>query len=255
MAHKIGIIFPVINKWELTTVAVGSVKSKYEMFVVLVDNGSSDSTLTWAKQGGSNIIDKVIENGTNKGLTIAWNQGVLAAREAGCDLVILANNDIVLHPETINNMVDELDQHADWGMITAVNDKGWCDANGGPDAILTKIINEPGNVSPHPDFSFFMVRMSAFDTLKAKEEPEGKEPNPGMFDEQFSHRGKAYFEDNDFHYRMHKAGIPCMSTTRAPYYHYASQTANQGNVIGLNFDLNRMYFIEKHGMSPQQTGL
>lgn len=252
--HKIGIIFPVINKVELTTAAIHSVKSQWPLHVVLVDNGSTDITLSWAKQGGANIIDEVIENGSNKGLTIAWNQGVAAARAAECDLVILANNDILLHPKTIDNMVEELDKNPDWGMVTAVNDKGWCEANGGPTAIFTKQVDEPGSSSDHPDFSFFMVRMSAFDQLKAKEEPDGKEPNPGLFDEQFSHRGRAFFEDNDMHYRFHKAGIPAKCTTRAPYYHYASQTASTAP-SGLNFELNKQYFIEKHGMTPQQTGL
>lgn len=253
MTHKIGIVFPVINRVDLTTAAIESVKSQWPVEIILIDNGSTDNTLPWAKQGGTRI-SRVIENGENKGLTIAWNQGVACAREAGCDLVILANNDILLSPKTIDNLVEELDKHPDWGMATGINDKGWCDANGGPTAIMTKPIDEPGSDSEHPDFSFFMVRMSAFDQLKAKEEPEGKEPNPGLFDEQFSHRGKAYFEDNDFHFRMSKAGIPCRCTTRAPYYHYASQTAS-ANPAGLNFEKNKQYFIEKHGMTPQQTGL
>lgn len=255
MDHKIAIVFPVINKVELTTAAINSIKTKHEKLVVIIDNGSTDSTVGWANQGGAHMVDKVIENGENRGLTVAWNQGIAYARENGCDLVILANNDILLHPDTIDHLVEDMDKNPDWGICSAVNEKGWCDANGGPTAIFTKVIEEPGSNSEHPDFSFFMLRLEALDRLKAKEEPEGKEPNPGLFDEEFSRRGKAFFEDNDMHDRMHQAGIPCRCITRAPYYHYASQTASSGQAAGLNFEANRAYFIQKKGKTVEEIGL
>lgn len=241
---KVGIIFPVINHLDLTRAAVASVQSKHETFIVIVDNGSTDGTPAWAVQ--TDRIGSCINNQMNAGLTVAWNQGVKKCRDNGCEYILIANNDIVLHPQVIDNLVADLEAHPDWWLLSAVNDRGWADEHGGPEAIKNKPIPEQGSVRPHPDFSCFMVRATLFDEL-AKKQSEAKEPNPGWFDEEFSRIGKAFYEDNDFHYRLHKAGMFAGCTDRAPYYHYASVTATS---IGVGGGANSVYFSNKHGGPP-----
>lgn len=239
---KVGIIFPVINHLELTKAAAASIQSQHETFVVVVDNGSTDGTVVWA-----GLQDySVIINGSNLGLTIAWNQGVKACLHAGCNYILIANNDIILHPQTIDNLVQGLEEHPDWWLLSAVNDKGWAEEHGGPQAIKDKPIPDVASVRPHPDFSCFMVRAGLFDHL-AKQPTEALEPNPGYFDEEFSRIGKAFYEDNDFHYRLHKAGLFAGCTDRAPYYHYASMTASS---TGIGGGANSVYFLRKHGGPP-----
>jgi len=245
---KVGIVIPVINHVDMTLAAVASIQSQYETYTVIVDNGSTDGT---REAFAYMTTGRYIDNGENKGLTIAWNQGVSACFEAGCNYILLANNDIVLHPKTIDNLVETLEQHPDWGMATGVNDKGWADEHGGPQAIGQKEIAAVESVRPHPDFSCFMVRASIFDQLRRFElKHSPMDPNPGFFDEEFSRRGKAFYEDNDLHFRLHRAGIPAFCTDRAPYYHYASVTAGS---TGITSGINRDYFVEKWGGSPQEV--
>lgn len=230
---KIAVIFPVINCLDYTKQAIASMKSQHELAVVIVDNGSTDGTQAWARQQGY----EVIENGENKGLTIAWNQGMHWAHAHGCQYAILANNDILLHPATIDALAGAMEANPDWGIGTAVNERGWCLANGGAEAIFKKELPAEPTDAESPDFSFFMVRFSAYEQV-------------GDFDEEFSRRGKAYFEDNDYHYRMKLAGIPARCFTGAPYFHYGSTTQAQqigGIVPAPKFQENARYYMEKWG--------
>lgn len=241
------IVMPVINCWNFTKEALLSIKTNYHaLHVVIVDNGSNDATLASTLAYIAKRVElgfhtfKMIENHENIGLTLAWNQGVQEARELGCEYVLIANNDIILNPYTIDNLVKALDEHPEWGMATAVNERGWCDANGGPFSVLTKTIPLSPTDAESPDFSCFMLKMATFDRV-------------GEFDVEFSRRGRAYFEDNDYHYRMKMAGLPARCITSAPYYHYGSQTQHQ-NVTPIvpseGFIANRDYFIEKWGGMP-----
>lgn len=251
---KVGIIFPVINHLELTKAAIASIQSKHELHIVLVDNGSTDGTREWfTDPNQAGFRGHYIGNKANAGLTIAWNQGVSSCLENGCDYIFLPNNDVVFHPQTIDNLVQGLEEHPEWGLLSGVNDKGWCEEHGGPQAITGKPIPDEASYRPHPDFSCFMVRASLFDQLKAWEEKaaaEGRikaEPNPGWFDENYSLIGKAFYEDNDFHFRLHRAGIWAGCTDRAPYYHYASMTAGS---TGIGGGANSVYFATKFGGPP-----
>lgn len=236
---KFLIVFPVINCLEYTKAAIESVESKHQHGVLVVDNGSNDGTREWMLEqtniGKTNRqVVQYIDNGENLGLTIAWNQGVKRAKELGCEFVLLANNDVILHPLAIDNLIDALEKNLEWGMATAVNNRGWCDVNGGPQAIKNMAIPENPTNSEHPDFSMFMLRISAYDAV-------------GPFDEEFSKRGKAYYEDNDYHHRMNLLNIPARCIDNAPYYHYGSITANTSNVRSV---INQQYYIEKWGGLP-----
>jgi GT2 family glycosyltransferase len=92
-------------------------------------------------------------------------------------------------------------------------------------------------ISEHPDFSCFIVPSDIFKEI-------------GRFDENFR---PAYFEDNDFHYRIDLTTWDAHATTKAPYYHYGSITQNsvpQGIIPGTQFEANRAYFVKKWGGLP-----
>lgn len=64
----------------------------------------------------------------------------------------------------------------------------------------------------------------------------------------------AYFEDNDFHVRLHRAGIRAVGLN-AEFRHYRSSTLRHADVeerwrINRNFDHNKQRFLEIHKCLP-----
>jgi hypothetical protein len=63
----------------------------------------------------------------------------------------------------------------------------------------------------------------------------------------------AYWEDNDYHYRMNVLGIPAIVLPTAIFYHFGSRTQNLANETGQQmvnspmFTKNREYMFEKWG--------
>jgi len=73
----------------------------------------------------------------------------------------------------------------------------------------------------------------------------------GSFDERLY---PAYFEDNDYHYRIRLAGMRAITHPPAMFYHYGSRTQNEAGgaplVPGNVFDENRRRYIQKWGGPP-----
>ena len=233
---KTAIVFPVFNCLEYTKQALESVVSKDKHLVIIIDNGSTDGTKEFC-ESYEPLKDqgfKYVRHEENTGVAAAWNEGIAKAIELHptIEYVLVSNNDVILHPKTIDNMIDSLDRHEDWGMVTASNQRAVIQE---AEAIKVKEIEIPAeSFSEGPDFGCFMIRKSAYDKV-------------GKFDEGFV---LGFFEDNDYHFRMKKLAIPAMTTTLCPYYHFGSRTQNQkpgGIVDGKQFDRNRQYYVQKHG--------
>lgn len=170
----------------------------------------------------------------NIGVSPAWNRGIKQAILEGADYILVINDDILFSPQTIDALVDHLDKYKNAVMATGANKRHEIE----PDAILDYPIVTEESISQGPDFSCFMIRPSTIDEI-------------GWFDEEFA---PAYFEDNDYHYRIKLAGKTADATTLAPFYHYGSVTQNSeplGVVKGPVFERNRDYFASKWGAYPE----
>jgi GT2 family glycosyltransferase len=71
--------------------------------VVLVDNGSLDGTLETVRRCFPEI--EVIANAANTGYVHANNQGITRALERGADWILLLNNDVIMEPGALAEMV------------------------------------------------------------------------------------------------------------------------------------------------------
>jgi GT2 family glycosyltransferase len=77
----------------------------------------------------------------------------------------------------------------------------------------------------------------------------------GEFDEVFA---PAYFEDNDYHYRIQLAGLLAVLYPPAMFYHFGSRTQLEANENGRamvsapSFENNRAFYIKKWGGMPGQ---
>lgn len=73
--------------------------------LVVVDNASSDETLSYLN---SLPLRKVIQNSDNLGCGVAWNQGAL---ELQSDWTIIMNNDVIVSPRWVENLIEAAERH------------------------------------------------------------------------------------------------------------------------------------------------
>lgn len=232
---KIGIVIPVINLWvRYTKTCLDSIKTKYDTRIVLVDNASTDET---REEAPKLVNDSFIHrrNEENIGASASWNWGIRDCFDKGCDYVLVLNNDILLHPNAINRLVERFERKdEDVVVVTCMNVRGQV-----PFApMVTGLDDKEKEFVPEaesPDFSAFMVNKKCWDEV-------------GEFDEGFS---PAYYEDNDFHYRVKLAGLKAIVYPPALYYHYGSKTQNEALAKPI-VDSGRTgaYFVAKWGGPP-----
>jgi len=210
------VIMPVFNVSEqfvnLTDLAIQSL-GKCEL--ILVDNGSTVGAgllRDWA--------DIYIRNKNNLGYAKAVNQGLKLCEKG--ELVAVANNDIKVS-------------------------EGW-------EAIAEEIMQDKSVVSVH----FTMLPYDEPFRLGDKVWITGKERwctgsffvmrNWELYDEGFLNS----YDDWDMHYRMYQAGLKTAYTNKAQYQHMNSFTQQIMPEREKINQVNREYFIKKHGEEPEK---
>lgn len=280
---KIQIVVPAINLWAkytkrcLDSIDEAMMRAKahgIECRTVLVDNASSDETLTEAGKRVSSLFAHK-RNEERWGFQKSVNYGVNDAWERGFDVVLVCNNDIVLHPEAIWRVAQRFEASRDrlvavrkeasfvvasgdvtdymtpesvveetiLGMVTCMDVRGEMVGKGMEPERISELFAGEKEVlgeSPHPNFSAFAVNRLCWERV-------------GEFDELFA---PAYFEDNDYHYRMKLAGLLAIVCPPAMFYHYGSRTQNEARedgkpiVTGTLFEMARNRYVGKWGGVP-----
>jgi len=233
MEPKIGVITVAVNCLEYSKQTIDSIKTKYPHEIIFIDNGSTDGTKEWLDTRPDIISYKDPEVSSLAG---CWNLGIKRAIKDGCSLFLVLNNDLILSPTTIDNLVKKI-LTGKYVMATGVNQHEGINE---PKEMMEKYVDyvedEPDN--EHPDFSCFMIDKNTIEKI-------------GWFDENYF---IAYFEDNDFHARIALAGGKAVSVNSAIYFHYASKTVEENDYLKLivaeAFRGNKKYFEEKWGYEP-----
>jgi GT2 family glycosyltransferase len=237
---KLTIVIPCLNLWNrYTRPCLASIRSRHPYRIVLVDNGSSDETCTEASKLVSHgFMHRRYE--TNLGTSRAWNWGVRDGFEKCAEYVLVLNNDVLLHAECVDRLVDRFERDSNGlGMVSALDVRGEIRT---PEDLwrLEAASKEHVEESEHPNFSAFMLNRRCWETV-------------GEFDENFF---PAYFEDNDYHYRMQLADLRAIVHPQALFYHFGSRTQNEARstpiVQGEMFERNRSYYVRKWGGPPRQ---
>lgn len=216
------------NNKALTQSAVKSaLGQEHPCDVWVIDNASSDDTLQWLRAKAASL-DALHwwTHPVQKSLAACWNEGLVRGFKLHTRILVI-NNDVELRPDTFHLL-------AEWGgdftTGVSVNSK-----------LELRTSESPISQSAHPDFSCFMINRHCFTSV-------------GGFDETFF---PAYFEDNDYHVRMHRAGIDAISID-LPFFHYAAGTlknavpAEAANIrVGATINADR--FFDKYGCYPADT--
>jgi GT2 family glycosyltransferase len=192
----VSIVIPNIDGQSLLAACLSSIdEPDITVEVILVDNGSTDSSKEYAQNTYGNVI--IIANDKNEGFARACNQGAAKARGK---YIVFLNNDVRLESHTLSTMVSMMQLYPTAGACqpTIVKQDGTFE-NGGSYLTATGFLYHltesevlsKANVSRRfaLNGACLLVRHEAF-------------VEAGGFDETFF----AYFEETDLCWRMLRLG-------------------------------------------------
>jgi hypothetical protein len=225
-------IHVIILNWNLPEDTINCVRSvdasvgfaPNEVQIVIVDNGSTDDSVArFRAEFGDNI--HIISTGRNLGFAGGMNAGIEWSISQGAVLMMLLNNDTIVHPQMLSLLVQASTRYPKAGVLGPVIyywDK--------PDHIWRFADKEYGWL-PIP------IKMSAKQLTKAKGQPFKVDyvtgcgmlirssviETVGGFNDQFF----MYFEDADFCQRVRDSGYEIYCVPTATMWHKVSQSAKQ----------------------------
>jgi len=242
---------------EFTTETLNSIKTSHDYQVLIIVNFAHPSYLAFLKELPSAYPQHhltIITNPFGNQLASAWNLGINHAffnaelpptsythppqtssipQNIASDFCLILNNDIVLHPQAIDHLVEFQQAHPEFLLVSGVEH-----AN----LRTLHTASTDGSFALHPHFSFFSVSPSTIQHI-------------GWFDHNLS---VAYFEDNDYHIRILLSGHQAAATTTALFYHYGSRTSQVDDKLRLtlkpHYQHNRAYIQEKWGLDIHGQG-
>lgn len=229
------VIMPCLNQADYTKKALDTLVLAEDEALLIIDNHSTDGTQDLIAEESKKRDIYVTRNDMNMGAAGSWNIGLdLGFNDLHVNKVIILNNDILLKTDTIAKIRKDLDNPR-FSLVSAKNVSGQCASER---AFLDFPFYKDFGYVETPDFSCFGISQACFEQVL-------------YFDEGFY---PAYFEDNDYHYRMRLAGIKAVCNTGNPYWHYGSRT-KQANpeldeYIRYCYAQNREYYITKWGGEP-----
>jgi GT2 family glycosyltransferase len=229
------IILPCYGQSSYTAKLLPTIKLKKNDHLVLIDNGSPDDTLKVLNDFCGKVGGHVIRIEENIGCAGAWDSGLFFAVETlNCEKFAILNNDTLLRPDTLETIFTDLDR-PNVGMATAINVMNQFENE---EAYFKAPNPKESSYSEEPDFSCFALNKLCLDKV-------------GYFDEAIF---PAYYEDNDYHYRMKLEGLKAQKNSGNIYWHYGSRTklisTLYGEYINTCFLRNEDYFKSKWGGMP-----
>ena len=96
--------------------------SAYPMDVMVLDNGSKDESVEHVRRNYPDV--SVVDNHANLGFGKANNIGMHHAMENGYDAVLLINQDAWLEADALGKMVEVMESHPDYGIVSPVHRNG-----------------------------------------------------------------------------------------------------------------------------------
>jgi hypothetical protein len=184
--------------------------------VLLVDNASSDGTAEGVAAAFPAV--EIIRNPRNLGFAGGYNVGLRAALAGGCDLILLLNNDTLLAPDCLAELVAEMEAAEEVGLVTAKiyyaadRNRIWT-VGGRLNPITLEVVAkgddeiDRGQWAAGRDLDFaplcgVLIRRTLLDKI-------------GLLDEEYF----MYYEDMDFCLRARQAGFRLRLAPAATMWH------------------------------------
>ncbi len=227
--------------WKVTNDCIESFKQADgdKLELILIDNASRVGTGYMRSEASV-----YVRFPQNVGFTVAMNYGIKLATG---DLIALANNDIrvpgnwdITCREILNSDVNKDYQ------IATIHPK----MIGYDDSFVGAIGNfvATSGMERWCGNSFAVTSKEFLETMR--EEEKGKEPYPGLFDQNFGIGGGA--DDWCFYHRVRKLGKQCF-TNRTVFQHKGSFSLQKlGNKRQEIVNQNNEYFFKKYGCTKEE---
>ncbi len=206
--------------------------------IVVVDNGSTDGSVAAIRQAFPGV--SIVENGENLGYADGFNAGLQFAYERGGDYFLILNNDTVIDPQALTELVRVAEEDESIGFVS-----GKVYWHNKPDTLQTAgRFNDPmilagnhvgggevdrGQYDTVTDYDFvddvyLLVRRAVYERVG------GYDPNFFL-----------YFEETDWCARVRQAGFRIVYAPKAKIWH-------KGNIGGGSTTLSpeRHYFLTRN---------
>ena len=250
----INIVIISYNCRGLTINCIESIRNtleNYNYIITVVDNASSDDTVSFLKEHHPDI--HLIVNEKNMGYAAAVNAG---ARSCDSDFLILSNADVIYHPGAIEYLIEFLNTYRTVGVIGPQQlfpDGSWQNSNGKLPGIklglanlfflssLGRFFNKLGRKIFHPEFpqkadyidgAVMAVRKEVFDDV-------------GGFDEDYFF----YTEEADFCYKLNMAYKTNYTVRKATVTHLRGAASENRGMSEKSIEMligSKVLFCKKH---------
>ncbi len=215
-------------------------KDQFEL--IIVDNASSDGTpehLRKVAEEHDNVV--LIINQENKGYAGGNNDGMRAAKG---DIVVLLNNDTMATPGWLDSLLEPLEKDRSIGLICPVTNSA-----GNEQTVVIPSLNEENYVEVSRRYTsknkghLFETEKLGFYCVALRRDVFEK---VGTLDEKF---GLGMFEDDDYCFRVKKAGYRLVINEGCFIYHKGSLSFKklENKEYQQIFERNRDYYQRKHG--------
>lgn len=212
--------------------------------IILVDNGSTDGSVEYFRERFPEI--EIIQNKENLGFAEGNNVGIERAIRRRTDYVLLQNNDTIVDPFFLKELVDIIEKDKNIGVVGPTvyyyNETNKIQSAGGKiwwyigraahlkkNTIDKGKINKPQKVDYIPGCSL-LARSKIF--------KEAGYLNKNYF---------AYWEESDWCIRVHKAGYDILYVPEAKIWHKGGSTS--GKISGFSeyhMTRNMFWFMKQH---------
>ncbi|MBG99233.1 MAG: hypothetical protein CMN58_02665 [Solibacterales bacterium] len=215
----VSIVIPNLNRQELLMRLLATIKKQYcpqkfKLETIVVDNGSTDSSVEVAREWGAHVIPL----GANVGVSKAFNLGIKASHG---EFIAVVNNDIELADDWLTTLMSKLEDNNIWfatGKTLACADRNLIDGVG--DAMCcggtTWRLGHGKSDGPWFEIERKIYFPSATATIFRRAFFE----RVGLFEERFF----AYLEDVDLGLRALIEKLPGVYVPLAKAYHHGSAT-------------------------------
>ncbi|SDN59253.1 Glycosyltransferase, GT2 family [Paenibacillus sp. yr247] len=237
------IIIPTYNENKLLQDCLYSLRKNtknsdtpYE--IIVIDNGSTDGTIDFL------LREKVpfVSFYENKGFPAACNAGMKLAKGS---TILLLNNDVLLTPKWLRNMLDALYHQEDIGIVGPMSN--YVSGRQKIQEAYTSLEEMTRKYNVEKKGAYQEVqRLVGFCFLFKRIVMQ----RIGLLDERFS---PGHYEDDDYCYRARQAGYRLMLAEDTFIFHYGSASFDKKGKEQFQQIVarSRQSFIDKWGVDPQ----
>ena len=237
------------NGAQITLNCVDSVlKIDYPNFrVMVVDNASTDDSVTRFKEAFTDPRIELLINSENEGYAGGNNRGIERALAAGADYVVILNNDTIVNPGCLTPLVEAMERDAVLGIAgcpvcNSGSPRAWVGEmrlnlfTGAPADLSGGVGTSGPREVDYVWGAAMLVRGSAIKRV-------------GMFDDRFF----LFFEDTDLCFRMREAGYKVSFVPGPGVWHLHGQTIRHfGSVDTFCCNRNEAWFVRRHGSTKHR---